>query len=81
MRTKQFIIDLVMGMAPTFFILVLPLWLADVFLAPPYDAAAAALVVVIGWQVVRRRYRPNARLFTWRIERGRLHLGGPRLSR
>jgi len=81
MRTKQFIIDLLMGMAPAFFILVLPLCLADIFLRPPYDAAAAVFVGVIGWQVARRRYRPNARLFTWRIERGRLHLAGPRLSR
>jgi membrane protein DedA with SNARE-associated domain len=70
MQTKNFIVEFLMGMAPTFFILILPAYLAGFFLSPPYDALAMAAVLGVGAIIIRFREQIEARRAAWRAGRG-----------
>lgn len=81
MKTKRFVIEFLAGIAPAFFIVILPAYLTSLFLPLPYSVIALAFIVAFAWQFARRRYRPEARLAPWRFDRGGRHTPGPRLSR
>jgi uncharacterized membrane protein YdjX (TVP38/TMEM64 family) len=71
MKTKNFIIGLIVGMAPTFFILILPTYLAGLLLSPPYDVLAMAIVLAVGAVIIRFRDQIEARRAAWRESRSR----------
>jgi hypothetical protein len=81
MTTKRFVIDFLAGIAPAFFVVILPMYLTSLLVPLPYALVALALIVGFGWQFARRRYRPGARSVDWRFGRGGRHAPGPRLSR
>lgn len=70
MKTKTFIVELFIGMAPMFFILVLPIYLAGLFLSPPYDLFATGIVLAVGGVIIRFRDQIDARRAAWREARG-----------
>jgi membrane protein DedA with SNARE-associated domain len=69
MKTKNFIVELFIGMAPTFFILILPTYLAGLLLSPPYDVLAMAVILAIGAVIIRYRSEIDARRAAWRESR------------
>jgi len=81
MKTRHFVIDFLVGIAPAFFIVILPTYLTTLFLPLPYSIIALASIVAFGWQFARRRYPPRTRLGHWRFGRGRRRIPDPRLSR
>lgn len=81
MTTKRFVIDFLAGIAPAFFVVILPMYLTSLFVPLPYSLIALAFIAVFARQFARRRYRPEARLAHWRFGRSRRHAPDPRLSR
>lgn len=76
MKTKHFIVDLFVAMAPGFFILILPTYLAGLLLAPPYNLIAWAIILAIGGAIIYFRDRVDARLADWRAGRGTHRVSG-----
>ncbi|HWM54010.1 MAG TPA: hypothetical protein VNO20_01280 [Solirubrobacterales bacterium] len=70
MKTKNFIVEFFIGMAPAFFILILPTYLAGLLLSPPYDVLAMAVILAIGAVIIRFRSEIDARRAAWREGRG-----------
>jgi hypothetical protein len=76
MKTKSFFRELLCAVAPGFFILLLPTCLAGVFLPPPYNVIAWAIILAIGGIIFRFRDQIDARRAAWRLNRataGRMH--------
>jgi membrane protein implicated in regulation of membrane protease activity len=76
-QTKNFIVGLALGLAPAFFSIVAPMLVADLLLPPPYTIVAWAIILVVGWQFGRRRYRPKVRK-DYRRKRGHRGMVGRR---
>jgi hypothetical protein len=70
MKTKNFIVELFIGMAPTFFILILPTYLTGLLLFPPYDTIALVVILAIGGVIIYFRDQIDARRAAWREARG-----------
>jgi hypothetical protein len=73
MRTKQFIFDLAVGMAPAFLLVILPMHVALWLLSPLYTVVAWALIAMVAWQIARRRYHADERIAAWRATRHASH--------
>ncbi len=69
MKTKHFVTDLFAAMAPGFFILVVPLYLAGTFLPLPYNAIAYAAILAIGALIIHFRDQIDAWRVAWRSNR------------
>lgn len=69
MKTKNFIVEFFIGMAPAFFILILPTYLAGRLLSPPYDVLAMAIILAAGGIIIRFRDQIEARRAAWRENR------------
>jgi len=76
MKTKNFIVELFMGMAPMFFILILPIYLAGLFLSPPHDLFATGIVLAVGGVIIRFRGQIDARRAAWREARSSHRVSG-----
>jgi hypothetical protein len=70
MKTIHFVIDFLAALAPAFFILILPLYLATILLSPPFDAIAALVILAIGGVIIHFRDQIEARRAAWRARRG-----------
>ena len=66
MKTKNFVVEFLIGVAPTFFILILPAYLAGLLLSRPYDAIAMAGILAVGAIIIRFREQIDARRAAWR---------------
>jgi len=60
MKTKHLIADLLIAMAPAFFILILSTYLAGLFLSPPYDVLAMVVILAIGGLIIHFRNQIDA---------------------
>jgi hypothetical protein len=69
MKTKHFITELLSAMAPGFFILILPTYLAGTFLPSPYNAMTCAVILAIGGLIIYFRDQIDARRAAWRSNR------------
>ena len=69
MKTKHFIMDLFAAMAPGFFVLVVPLYLAGTFLPLPFNAIAYAAILAIGGLIIHFRVQIDAWRAAWRSNR------------
>ncbi|HMC50543.1 MAG TPA: hypothetical protein VKH20_07840 [Solirubrobacterales bacterium] len=67
MKTKHFIRDLIVGMAPAFLILILPTYLAGLLLPAPFNLVAWGIILVVGGLIFFRRDQVNSHLAHWRV--------------
>ncbi|MGE5283183.1 MAG: hypothetical protein ACM3N0_12860 [Chloroflexota bacterium] len=70
MKTKRFAIDFLAGIAPAFFVAILPMYLASLLVPSPYSFIALACIMAFAWQFARRRYHPDGCLVNRRDSRG-----------
>jgi protein-S-isoprenylcysteine O-methyltransferase Ste14 len=76
MKTIRFIAGFLSVMAPVFFILILPTYVAGLLLSPPYDIIACAVILAISGAIIHFRDQIDARRAAWRARHDSHRIAG-----